>query len=394
MLELDANGKPIDFISVTEQLKYRGLKSDATREERKNYTGGQLDQAGGAAYISELFTFVPTASNADYYIGIVREKFLLRQLIQTCTEFAGRAYEEQGEVKTLLDEAEIKILKIGAEEQGGRRQSLRETQTERWREIVKGDKQVISGVSTGFENLDRLGFRLPKSESIIIGGPISSGKTSLILNIAKSLSIDREFLTAIFSKEMRRSKCVDSLTEIISGINTQDVANRKVSDAAAEKYRESGKLVASARIELFAKEDCSGMLFPQLMKEARKLKASRPELRFVMIDYDELFCPRIIARSSSKEIEVTNISAWASELAGELGVTVILLSQMTGDALRYAKGKAADGHAVAMMEEDGPDGRILRISKNRDDARDVEAYFGFTGANKRFTSLSGPRKEK
>lgn len=369
MLELQENGNPIDFIGITQLLKDRS----------------ELEKAGGAAYVSELYSYLPTALNHDYYLDIVCEKAWLRKNIEFCTRHAARCYDEQGEIDYLREEAGKGLLELTYTPSRIVRATVAETVRKRWDEIKDGRKEVIAGVSTGFVNLDKLGFRLPKSSLIIIGGPISSGKTSFILNLAKSLCVDRSFAAAIFSKEMPRDQCIDSLTEIISGVNTMAVSEKRVAESQIEVYKNSGAVLAKAsdRIELFGKEDCGGMLFPQLMNAARQIKSKMPELRFVFVDYDELFAPKPIPRWSSKEQELTNISAWANELAGELEVTLILLSQMTGDTLRYAKGKAADGHAVATIKEDGQD-RIFSIEKNRGGTRDIEAHFSFNGSIKRF----------
>lgn len=162
LVEFWSDQKPADFILVTQALRDRGL----------------LDGVGGPAFVSHLFTFTPTAANASYYIDIVREKFILRQIIATCTDCAGRAYEEQGEVPTLLDDVEREILAIGQDRFKGAIPEMKDQVMEAIETIEKlyDRKGALSGLSSGFANLDKMTSGLHPAEMIVIAARPSMGK--------------------------------------------------------------------------------------------------------------------------------------------------------------------------------------------------------------------------
>ena len=170
LVEMRNAGHPIDLIAVTQKLEDRRM----------------LGEVGGMEAVTDLFTFVPTAANADYYREIIREKFLLRQIITTCTEYVARAHEEQEDIKILLDEVEARVLAIGEERQRSSLPTMREMVNEA---IVGIEKIVrsqgsISGLPTGFHELDRMTNGLHEGEMFVIAARPSMGKTALAMNIA------------------------------------------------------------------------------------------------------------------------------------------------------------------------------------------------------------------
>ena len=153
-----------------------------------------LESVGGAAFVTSLFTFVPTAANVPYYLEIVRDKYILRQIIAACTESVRRAYEEQDEVNNLLDEVEQKIFAVGEDRFKGQMLSMKDQVMEAIESIEKlyERKGGITGISTGFVEFDRMTNGLHASEMIVIAARPSMGKTALAMNIAEHVAINEK----------------------------------------------------------------------------------------------------------------------------------------------------------------------------------------------------------
>src|SRR6266404_1462564 len=184
LVDLWNAGQAIDLITFTQVLRDRNL----------------LEGVGGAAFVTSLFTFVPTAANVGYYLEIVRDKYILRQIITASTESVRRAYEEQDEVGNLLDEVEQKIFAVGEDRFKGQMLSMKDQVMEAIESIEKlyERKGAITGVSTGFRDLDKLTSGLHSSEMIVIAARPSMGKTALAMNIAEHAAIEVKLPVAIF----------------------------------------------------------------------------------------------------------------------------------------------------------------------------------------------------
>ena len=178
LLELWNANKPIDFITLTQVLRDRNL----------------LDGVGGAAFVTNLFTFLPTAANAAYYIEIVQEKYTLRQIITTCTEYAARSYEEQESVPTLLDEVEQHIFEIAKDRFKAKIQSMKDQVMDAIESIEQlyERRGSITGLPTGFGELDKMTDGLHGAEMFVIAARPSMGKTALAMNIAEHVGAERE----------------------------------------------------------------------------------------------------------------------------------------------------------------------------------------------------------
>src|SRR5437870_4107215 len=178
LVDLWNAGQAIDLITFTQVLRDRSL----------------LESVGGAAFVTSLFTFVPTAANVGYYIDIVRDKYILREIIATATESVRRAYEEQDEVNNLLDEVEQRIFAVGEDRFKGEMLSMKEQVMEAIESIEKlyERKGGITGVSTGFVEFDRMTSGLHPAEMIVIAARPSMGKTALAMNIAEHVSINEK----------------------------------------------------------------------------------------------------------------------------------------------------------------------------------------------------------
>src|SRR5467141_322416 len=207
LVDLWNAGQAIDLITFTQVLRDRNI----------------LESVGGAAFITSLFTFVPTAANVTYYLEIVRDKYILRQIIAACTESVRRAYEEQDEVGNLLDEVEQKIFDVGEDRFKGQMLSMKDQVMEAIESIEKlyERKGGITGISTGFVEFDRMTSGMHPAEMIVIAARPSMGKTALAMNIAEHVSINVGKPVAVFSLEMSSQQLVQRLLCSRARVNLQ-----------------------------------------------------------------------------------------------------------------------------------------------------------------------------
>ena len=184
LVDLWNAGQAIDLITFTQVLRDRNL----------------LESVGGAAFVTSLFTFVPTAANLEYYLEIVRDKYILRQIISAATESVRRAYEEQDEVNNLLDEVEQSIFAVGEDRFKGQMLSMKDQVMEAIEAIEKlyERKGGITGISSGFVEFDRMTSGLHPSEMIVIAARPSMGKTALAMNIAEHVAINEKLPVGVF----------------------------------------------------------------------------------------------------------------------------------------------------------------------------------------------------
>src|SRR5438270_8521390 len=209
LVELWNAAQAIDLITFTQVLRDRNL----------------LETVGGAAFITSLYTFVPTAANVGYYLEIVRDKYILRQIITAATESVRRAYEEQDEVNNLLDEVEQRIFAVGEDRFKGQLLSMKDQVMDAIESIEKlyEGKGRITGISTGFVELDRMTSGLHGSEMIVIAARPSMGKTALAMNIAEHVAINEKLPVGVFSLEMSSQQLVQRLLCSRARVNLQRV---------------------------------------------------------------------------------------------------------------------------------------------------------------------------
>src|SRR5216110_3981904 len=209
LVDLWNTGQAIDLITFTQVLRDRHL----------------LDSVGGAAFVTSLFTFVPTAANVGYYLDIVRDKYILREIISACTEGARRSYEEQDEVNNLLDEVEQRIFAVGEDRFKGQMLSMKDQVMEAIESIEKlyERKGGITGISTGFVEFDRMTSGMHPAEMIVIAARPSMGKTALAMNIAEHVSINEKLPVGVFSLEMSSQQLVQRMLCSRARVNLQKV---------------------------------------------------------------------------------------------------------------------------------------------------------------------------
>src|SRR5205823_7796427 len=256
------NGQAIDLITFTQTLRDKNV----------------LETIGGASFVTSLFTFVPTAANLDYYLEIVRDKYVLRQIILTCTEGVRRAYEEQGEVGPLLDEVEHNIFKVGDDRFKGQLLSMKEQVMDALASIEKlwERRGGITGLSTGFIEVDRLTSGLHPAEMIVIAGRPSMGKTAFAMNVAEHVAVNQKKPVAVFSLEMSSQQLVQRMLCSRARVYLQLV--RSPSKRAKEN-RQLEISEISAGLKALAKElNIPVIVVAQLNRQPEQRTGGKPRL--------------------------------------------------------------------------------------------------------------------
>jgi replicative DNA helicase len=310
LVEMRNAGLPIDLIAVTQKLEDRRM----------------LEEVGGMEAVTDLFTFVPTAANADYYREIIREKFLLRQIITTCTEYVARAHEEQGDIKILLDEVEARVLSIGEERQRAALPTMKEMVNEAIVGIEKivNSQGSITGLPTGFHELDRMTNGLHEGEMFVIAARPSMGKTALAMNIAEHAAIDGNKPVAVFSLEMSAQQLVQRLLCSRARVNAKNLRDGYVKKTDLNSISSTASMLSKAKIFV---DDTPGLSILELRAKARRLR-NREKIELVVIDYLQLLRSNSRRAQENRQIEIQEISYGIKALAKELKVPVIVLAQL------------------------------------------------------------------
>ena len=309
-LTMRDTSKPVDFISVTQYL-----------EDRK-----QLEEAGGAGAIADLFTFVPTPANAAYYMTLLREKFLLRKIILICSEYTSRAYDEQGDIQILLDEVEEKVLEIGDDRFGSKIPDMRQLAMQALEEIehLVNNRGGITGLPSGFAGIDSLTNGLHAGEMIVIAARPSMGKTALAMNIAEHAAMDAGKSVVVYSLEMSTQQLMQRLL-----CSRARVDLNKLRQQFIGKNDMSNLITATTKLsecKMFI-DDTPGLSILELRARARRLH-SRHGVDLIVIDYLQLLRSPSKRAQENRQIEVAEISSGIKALAKELRVPIVVLAQL------------------------------------------------------------------
>jgi replicative DNA helicase len=310
LLELwDAN-KPVDFITLTQLLRDRGI----------------LDQVGGAGFVTGLFTFLPTAANAAYYIEILEEKYTLREIIRVCTEYAARSYDEQGDVPNLLNDVEQKIFAIAQDRFKDRTASLKSMVMQAITSISElyERRGSISGVPTGFADFDRMTDGLHGAEMFIVAARPSMGKTAFAMNIAEHIALEQKKAVAVFSLEMSADQLVQRLLCSRARVNLGKIREGFLNDRDFPALQAAASKLSTAQIFI---DDTSGLSILELRAKARRLK-SQHDIAAIFIDYLQLLRSTSRRAQDNRQLEIAEISSGLKALAKELNIPVVVLAQL------------------------------------------------------------------
>jgi replicative DNA helicase len=339
LVEMWNDQKAIDLITFTQALRDRQL----------------LEVVGGAALITHLQTFVPTAANVEYYLEIVREKFILRQIISTCTTSITRAYNEQDEVTGLLDEVERDIFAIGEERFKAEILSMKEQVMATLESIEKlfENKGAITGLSTGYRDFDKLTSGLHSSEMVVIAARPSMGKTALAMNIAEFVAIQLKLPVAIFSLEMSAQQLVQRMLCSRARVNLAKTRDGFLAEADFPKLTNAASKLAEAKIYI---DDSAGLSILELRAKARRLKAQQ-DVQLIIVDYLQLLRSTSRRAQDNRQLEISEISAGLKSLAKELKIPIIVVAQLNRNPeIRTGSGKGvprlADLRESGSIEQD------------------------------------------
>ena len=310
LLELwDAN-KPIDFITLTQVLRDRG----------------KLDQVGGAAFVTGLFTFIPTAANASYYIEILQEKYTLREIIKVCTEYAARSYDEQDDVPNLLNDVEAKVFAIAQDRFKDKAASMKDQVMQAIHAIEElyERRGAITGLPTGLAEFDKMTDGLHPAEMIIIAARPSMGKTALAMNIAEHIALEEKLPIAVFSLEMSTSQLVQRLLCSRARVNLGSVRNGFLAERDFPALTAAASKLAESKIFI---DDTPGLSILELRAKSRRLKTQH-DIRAIFIDYLQLLRSTSRRAQDNRQLEIAEISAGLKGLAKELNIPIVVLAQL------------------------------------------------------------------
>lgn len=302
-------GLPADLLTVTEELQ----------------KGGCLDEVGGAAYVSSLMDGVPKSLNIEYHARIIKEKALLRRLILSSARIISSSYEQKEDADQLLDEAQSAIIDVAEQRikpgfvQVGRLMG----ETLELIEALRGRQVAVTGIPTGFRDLDALTAGFHNSEFIVIAARPSMGKTSLCLNISSYVGIKTDYAVGFFSLEMSKEQLILRLLCAEAKIDLQKVRTGFISEKEFYELKQSAETLSEAKIFV---DESPALSVMEMKAKARRLKMEQ-DLNLVFIDYIQLM--RAGGRFENRNQEISYISRSLKELAKELQIPVVGISQLS-----------------------------------------------------------------
>ncbi len=313
MLELHTKGIAIDLLSVSSRMKERDL----------------LEQAGGMSYLTEIVHSVPSSTNAKHYAEIVQKKHIMRDLISASEYVGNLGFDEAGELDELLDKAEKKIFEVTNFTGTHKFVALKDTLGEAWDRIDKLHRSSgeMRGVPTGFQALDNKIAGLQKSDLIILAARPSMGKTSLALDIARKAAVEHSVPVGIFSLEMSSQQLVDRMLSAESQVEAWKIrtGHNLSIETDFKAIRDAMDRLSNAPIYI---DDQPANNILKMRAVARRLKSEKG-LGLIIVDYLQLMVPTQSRNSDNVVQQVTEISRSLKQLARELEVPVIALSQLS-----------------------------------------------------------------
>lgn len=310
MLLLSDKGQAIDVVTVTEELS-------ATK---------QLEDVGGISYLTEIANSVPTAANIYHYAKIVEEKALLRRLIRVATTIVEDGYTREDEVETLLSEAEKNMMEVSSRKNAGDFKHIKDVLVDTYEniELLHTQKGDVTGIPSGFTDLDRMTAGFQRNDLIIVAARPSVGKTAFALNVAQNVATKTDENVAIFSLEMGADQLVMRMLCAEGNIDSQVLRTGALKDEDWRKLTMAMGSLSNAGIFI---DDAAGLRVNEIRSKCRRLKQEHG-LGMIIIDYLQLISGSGRA-GENRQQEVSDISRSLKALARELEVPVIALSQLS-----------------------------------------------------------------
>ncbi|GAE87754.1 replicative DNA helicase [Acetivibrio straminisolvens] len=309
IMDLYEKAEPIDLITVSEQLKIRG----------------SLEGVGGLEYLTNLASSVPTTANAKHYAKIVEEKSILRKLIRASSEIVNMGYEASEEVSYVLDRAEKSIFDVLQKRNTQGFSPIKEVLIDTFNRLEElyNNKGHITGIPTGFVDLDFKTAGLQNSDLVLIAARPAMGKTSFVLNIAQYAAVHARVPVAIFSLEMSKEQLVNRMLCCEAMVDSQKMRTGKLEDSDWQKVARALGPLSEAPIYI---DDTPGVSVTEIRAKCRRLKIEK-DLGLVVIDYLQLMQGR--GKTESRQQEISEISRSLKILAKEINVPVLTLSQLS-----------------------------------------------------------------
>ena len=309
MVELCNEGKPVDLVTLQNRLKEKELPPDISSME----------------YVRDLISAVPTSANVKYYAKIVSEKAVLRRLIKANEEFANTCYLEKENTEIILEEAEKKLFNILQRRNNEEYVPIQQVVLNAINNIEKASKLKgsVTGIPTGFMDLDYKTSGMHPSDLVLIAARPSMGKTAFVLNIAQYMAFRKDVTVAIFSLEMSKEQLVNRLLAMESHVDSQNMRTGNLKDEDWTKLVEGADIIGKSNLII---DDTPGISIAEMRSKCRKYKLEH-NLGIIMIDYLQLMSGS--GKSDSRQQEISDISRSLKALARELNVPVIALSQLS-----------------------------------------------------------------
>ena len=309
MIELYSSGQPVDLVTLQNKLKEKDVPQEVSSLE----------------FVGELVRAVPTSANVKYYCNIVKENSMKRKLIRVTEEIENECYAGKESLESVLDKTEHDIFALLSSRTGGDYVPIRQVVMNALEKIEKASQQDgnVTGIPTGFIDLDYRTAGLQPSDLVLIAARPSMGKTAFVLNIAQYMAFRKDVTVAIFSLEMSKEQLVNRLLAMESHVDSQNMRTGNLKDEDWTKLVEGADIIGKSNLII---DDTPGISIAEMRSKCRKYKLEH-NLGIVMIDYLQLMSGS--GKSDSRQQEISDISRSLKALARELGVPVIALSQLS-----------------------------------------------------------------
>mgnify|MGYP001095653282 CR=1 FL=1 len=311
MVELFNEGKPVDLVTLQNRLKEKDVPPEVSSLE----------------FVRDIVTTVPTSANVKTYANIVREKAVLRRLIKVNEEIEGLCYAGKDKLEYILSHTEKAVFDLLQSKGSGEFVPIRQVALNVLEKIETASKNqgTVTGVPTGFIDLDYRTSGFQPSDFILIAARPSMGKTAFVLNVVDHVAVKKGLPCMVFSLEMSKEQLVNRLFSLESQVDSQSLRTGNLKDSDWEKLIESAGIIGKSNLII---DDTPGISISELRSKCRKYKLEH-NLELIIIDYLQLMTGRVGGRSESRQQEISDISRSLKGLARELNVPVIALSQLS-----------------------------------------------------------------
>ncbi|MGK0189652.1 MAG: replicative DNA helicase [Verrucomicrobiales bacterium] len=330
IVEINESGKPVNPVSVQQTLIDREI----------------IEQVGGPAAVLDLFTFVPTAAHLSFYLDVLCEKYVLRNIIESCTNCVTFAYGNQENVEMVLDEVERVVLGIRGEEKA-KLKSMGDLVMEAIDEIEEmvANPGSLNGLSTGFTELDKMTNGLHGGEMFILAARPSMGKTSFVMNIVENLSVDQKIPCAVFSLEMSAKQLVQRLLCSRARINMGNLQSGVMKQSDIQNLTRAARELSDSPIVI---DDTPSISILELRHKARRFR-DQYGIKAIAIDYLQLMRSTSKRAQENRQQEIAEISSGIKGLAKELDIPALVLAQLN----RNPEGREGGKPRLSDLRESG-----------------------------------------